>query len=59
MDFVLLVLQVAVWLSRVSGGGPSTEDLEYCPRAHMVPCVVGSRRAALTLRGGAARICSC
>jgi hypothetical protein len=38
MDFVLLVLQVAVWLARTSGGGPSTEDLEECVRGQIIPC---------------------
>lgn len=38
MDFVLLVIQVAVWLAQRAGGGPTTNNLEECVRGQIIPC---------------------
>ena len=39
MDFILLMVRVAVWLAVNSGGGgPTTESIEDCARGQIVPC---------------------
>lgn len=39
MDFVLLVIQVAVWLAMGDGGGaPAGNGPEECVRGQIIPC---------------------